>query len=349
MEILESSLNDTIDYISEKYGKGKYHASAIYKEIFRNGKCEFRKLEEFQKSQNLASKLFNDIQLQLLPVTKTYNDDGVTKFITKTNDNLTFETVVIPMKKYKTICISSQIGCKMGCLFCETGKMRFARNLSTTEIVGQLFYAKFVLNEDIKNIVFMGMGEPLDNFDNVMKAIDIFTQPLGFEFSLKSITISTAGLIEQINKLATSDYAQVNLAISINAPNEITRSEIMPINKKNPLQKLKQCLLNYPLKQNNTFFIEYVLIKDINDSIQDAEELVTLLNNLPVKVNLIPLNPACDSIFKSPTKENINDFYNELTKNNIFARKRIEKGQKVKAACGQLGTNIKNKKSRKYG
>lgn len=335
--ILDLTLDELILIFETQYQKGKYHANATYREIFRNGNCELRKVKEFQESAELAILLENDIDLNSNKVKQVFKENETEKFIFTDGDNQEYETVVVPMKSYKTLCISSQIGCKMGCTFCETGKMGFIRDLSVKEIIEQVYYAKVIKGLNIKNIVFMGMGEPLDNFNNLIKSINILTEPKGLNFSPNQITVSTVGIIKNIEKFA-NQKSKINLAISLNASNDIIRSEIMPINKNNSLTQLRYTLENYPLKHKGIFFIEYVLISGINDSIENAEELSEYLKDLPVKVNLIPYNKSKDSIYDSPSDETINSFFKVLQKNNIFARKRISKGRDIQAGCGQLNT-----------
>ncbi len=248
------------------------------------------------------------------------------------------------MKNHNTLCLSSQIGCKMGCIFCETGKMGFIRNLTVSEIVSQVYCARFVLKKNIKNLVFMGMGEPFDNFDNVIKSIDVLNDQRGFDFAHRHITISTAGLIKDIKKLSHLDYKNINLAISLNAPNERIRTSLMPINKKNSMKDLKIILEKYPLKKRGTFLIEYVLIRNINDSQKHAEEIAEYLKDIKVRFNLIPLNKTSTLDIKSTTDEEIHTFANYLEQKGVFVVKRWSKGSALFAACGQLG-NQRRKKS----
>jgi len=336
MNILELTLDDLISDFETFYDKGRFHAEGVYRGFYKDGVCIVRNLAEFEKSQELAKKISNDLQIDILPIKQKKSSEDTIKFTTQTKDNCEFESVIISMKKYKTICISSQIGCKMGCRFCETGKMGFIRSLTTAEIVGQIYQAKLLWGYNIKNIVFMGMGEPLDNFDNVMKAISIFTEPRGLNFNLSNITISTVGNPLFIEKLGLLNLQNLNLAISINAPNDIIRSSIMPINKIYSMEMLKKAMLKYPLKKSATFFIEYVLIKEVNDSIQCADELASFLCGLNVKINLIPYNASSNSEYMTPDDKTINNFYKHLTFKGLFVRKRVSKGDELKAACGQL-------------
>ncbi len=266
-------------------------------------------------------------------------EDGLIKFVTRLNDGLCIESVIIPMSSYSTLCVSSQVGCKMGCAFCETGSNGFYRNLNTEEIVGQIYTARFHFGYEIRNVVIMGMGEPLDNFDNVSQAIGIISDQRGFNIAKRHITLSTVGMAEGLKKLSGLGWQDLKLAISLNAPNDKIRSRIMPINHTFPMEKLRKALMDYPLKRKSVIFIEYVLIKGLNDTRESARQLAEYLKPLKTKVNLIPVNPNTysDTRFETPSQEDMNRFYSWLTENGLFVRKRTARGLGLMAACGQLG------------
>ena len=259
--------------------------------------------------------------------------------MTRLDDGLCIESVIIPMSSYSTVCISSQVGCKMGCAFCETGNNGFYRNLNTEEIIGQIHTARFHFGYEIRNVVFMGMGEPLDNFDNVIRAIGIISDQRRLNIARRHITVSTAGMAEGLHKLAASGGRDVKLAVSLNASNDTIRSRIMPINLAYPMRTLRQALIDYPLKRKSAILIEYVLIKGLNDSQESARQLAEYLKPLRTKVNLIPVNPGtyADCRFETPSREDVNRFYGWLTENGLFVRKRTARGLCLMAACGQLG------------
>ena len=227
----------------------------------------------------------------------------------------------------------------MGCLFCETGSNGFYRNLDTEEIVGQVYAARFHFGYDIRNVVLMGMGEPLNNFDNVVQAIRVLSDQRGLNIHRRHITVSTVGIINGIRKLAGLNWRDLNLAVSLNAPNDTIRSRIMPINRTAPMEKLRQALMDYPLKRKSAIFIEYVLINGLNDTRESARQLAEYLKPLKTKVNLIPVNPNtyADTRFETPSQEDMNRFYGWLTENGLFVRKRTARGLGLMAACGQLG------------
>lgn len=280
--------------------------------------------------------------------------DGSRKYLFRLEDNSLVETVLIKQPTRYTLCVSSQVGCAIGCKFCKTGLMGLSRNLKTSEIISQVIAVKediegragitSNLTEDFFNIVFMGMGEPLHNLDNVISTVKILNDPLGFNFSARRITVSTSGLVPAIKKFGESG-AGANLAVSLNATTDEVREKIMPINRKWPINDLLTALRAYPLKNRKKITIEYVLLKGINDSIADLKRLPALLRDIPVKVNLIPYNSNANLGFEPPSMEVINKWQETLLEKNITSTIRWSKGQDISAACGQLATeSIKAKK-----
>ncbi|MCD4678227.1 MAG: 23S rRNA (adenine(2503)-C(2))-methyltransferase RlmN [Desulfobacula sp.] len=337
MEILELTLDQLTCKFKQEFGKGLFHASALYREIFKYGNSNFFNAQEFVNSPAFAARLKNKIKLTPGQVIETFKEDNLTKFITALSDGEKIESVIIPMTNHHTLCVSSQVGCKMGCRFCETAKMGFRRNLQVAEITGQLFNARFILKENIKNIVFMGMGEPFDNFNHVIRAIRIMNEQKGFNIALRHITISTAGLISGIEKLGRLNMPGLRLAVSINAPDDKIRSRLMPLNKVAPLQKLKKVLERFELPKRGCFLFEYILIKGLNDSPKDAIKLAEYIKPLPVRLNLIPYNRVNGFNYESPCDDDMHRFADILTSRGIFVIKRWSKGRSVAAGCGQLG------------
>ena len=337
LNILELTCDEFTEELKIRYGKGTYHATVIYREIFRNGNMRFRDIPELSKSKKFMDLLENDLRVNIYPVASQINEAGLIKFITRLKHGHEIESVIVPMATRSTLCISSQIGCKMGCFFCETAQMGFHRNLSIEEIIGQVFTAKFHFGVDIRNVVFMGMGEPLDNFRNVIQAIRIISDQKGFNIAKRYITLSTIGKIDGIRQLAEQKWPTLKLAISLNAPNDGVRSQIMPMNRMWPMKRLKRALMDYPLKKSGVFMMEYVLIKHVNDSRDQVRELARFLEPLRVRINVIPYNPRSDSPFKSPSSDEVERFCGWLVDEKMFVRKRSVKGQHIMAACGQLG------------
>lgn len=337
MELLNLTLGQLTTIFQQEFQKGGFHAAVLFREVFKNGNPQFLNADEFIKSPKFASQLENRMVLSPGKVVERIHEDGLTKFVTRLVDHQKIESVIIPMTNHKTLCVSSQVGCRMGCRFCETGKMGFVRNLDVNEITGQLFNARFVLKEPVKNIVFMGMGEPFDNFDNVTRAIRVMNEQKGFDVAHRHITISTAGMTRGIKRLAGLGMKGLRLAVSINAPDDRTRSFLMPINTSASLEELKKTLKEFPLPQRGCFLFEYILIKGLNDSQKDAITLADYIKPLPVRLNLIPYNPVDGFNYASPSDDEMNRFADTLTKNGIFVIKRWSRGRSVCAGCGQLG------------
>lgn len=264
------------------------------------------------------------------------SQDKSEKFLLETADKLLIEMVLMPHDKRTTLCISCQVGCKMGCTFCQTGKMGFKRNLTSGEIVAQLFIANHALASrgKVTNVVFMGMGEPLDNYDEVVKACSLMISPSGFGLSKSRVTISTSGLIPAIKRLGVD--LPVRLAISLHSADEEKRSRMMPINRTYSLKELKQTLLEYPAPARYGITFEYVMIEGVNDTIEDAKKLVTYLHGLKAKVNLIPVNHFPGVQMKASSSERLNTFQSYLSTRSIPAPIRYSRGQDISGGCGQL-------------
>ncbi|MEC7839267.1 MAG: 23S rRNA (adenine(2503)-C(2))-methyltransferase RlmN [Chlamydiota bacterium] len=265
--------------------------------------------------------------------------DTSEKFLLKTNDGHLFEMVLMPYDNRATLCISSQIGCKMGCTFCQTGKMGLARNLSSGEILSQIILANQLMIEKgmdriVSNIVFMGMGEPLDNYDSVVKACATMIDDKGFGLSKSRVTVSTSGLIPEIRKLGRD--LPVRLAISLHNADEAKRSAMMPVNRKYSLADLKEALIEYPAPSRHGITFEYVMIEGENDTIQDAKKLVKYLHGIKAKVNLIPINNFPGIEMHPSSADRIRTFQKYLSDRSIPAPVRYSRGQDVSGGCGQL-------------
>ncbi len=326
--------------LNRRYGKGLYQTAAVYREVFKRGNLLFSTAPEFKNSPALAGVLEADLGLPGCRIA-AIQEDSVVKFAVMLSDGNLIESVIIPTRSRATLCLSSQVGCRMGCVFCTTGRMGLLRNLTVEEIVWQVYAARFVLNQKIDNLVFMGMGEPLDNFDNVIQAIQVLTDQRGLDFPLRRITISTAGLVEGLAELSALNMPNLRLAVSLNATDNPLRSRLMPINRRYPLEMLREALAAVPLGRDSVLFIEYVLLKDINDAEEHARALAAYLQGLKVRINLIAYNPGEQAAFCAPLPETIRRFQNRLTAAGLFTRLRPEHGRRIKAACGQLGATLK--------
>jgi 23S rRNA (adenine2503-C2)-methyltransferase len=340
IKLLELTFSELTSELKNRYGKGAYHASAIFREIYVNGNPGLGKSPELLFTKTLCRQLCRDLEINLNPIREIKKEEGLIKFVTGLNDGLEIESVIVPMATHYTLCVSTQVGCKMGCRFCETARLGFLRNLSVEEIVGQLYTAKFRFGAHVRNVVFMGMGEPLDNYDHVVQAIRIMEDQRGFDISKRYVSVSTAGRIDGIRKLAALNWPQLNLAVSLNASNDQIRSKIMPINNIYPMDKLREALVDFPMKKNGAVYIEYVLIKNLNDRREHARQLADYLGNLKVKVNLIPYNPLTTSCFEAPDEKDVSRFLDWLVEEKIFVRKRSTKGRDIAAGCGQLGNKL---------
>ena len=263
--------------------------------------------------------------------------DGTRKYLFELRDGRYIESVSIPMKEHLTLCISTQVGCQLGCAFCLTGKQGFFRNLETGEILGQILAAQRDAPPTLRisNLVLMGMGEPLLNYANVTKAIRLMLAEEGLNFSNRKITLSTAGIVPNMRELGQEDFT-INLAVSLNAPTNDLRSELMPINRTYPLEELLAACRNYPLPERRRITFEYILIKQVNDAPAQAKELAQILQGIRCKINLIPLNPTSRSTYQPPTESAMLEFQEILANRGYSAFIRASKGADISAACGQL-------------
>jgi 23S rRNA (adenine2503-C2)-methyltransferase len=331
----------TLDQFEEemrrRYGKGRYHATAAYRRIMQQGSLALDALVEFRNSGQLAEALQRDIELTLPEVVAHQQEGNVIKFVTRLSDGLQVESVILPMATHTSLCISCQVGCRQGCRFCQTAQNGLLRNLSAQEMVGQVLAARLHFNCQVRNIVFMGMGEPMDNLAAVTQAIRVLTDQRGLGLAHRHITVSTAGLVDGIRKLAALNWPHLKLAISLNAPNDALRSQLMPVNRRFPMEALRQALLDYPLGKKGVFFMEYVLIKNVNDSREHARQLAAYLKPLPVRLNLIGYNPQGRTPFAAPDAVDLERFKGWLVDEKVFVRLRTARGQSITAACGQLG------------
>ncbi|APJ03897.1 23S rRNA (adenine(2503)-C(2))-methyltransferase RlmN [Silvanigrella aquatica] len=297
--------------------------------------------------KHLREKLAADFNWSLPKIdTILPSDDGSEKILLKLHDGLFAECVLMPSDNRVTLCVSSQVGCRMACTFCQTGKMGLTRNLTTGEILVQVVIANMrlvernILNRKVTNIVFMGMGEPLDNYNNVINACKAFIDPKLFALSKHKVTVSTSGLVPEIMRLGND--VPVALAISLHTADDAQRSGMMPVNKKYSLEELKKALLNYPVQTRHGITFEYVMIQGTNDSIAHAKKLVKFLHGLKAKVNLIPMNPHPGAVNMVATDFNqMREFQKYLSDRSIPAPVRYSRGQDVSAACGQLATKRK--------
>lgn len=322
-------MEDLVSSLGEK----PYRVHQIYEWIFQKDVSSIGEMTNLSK--NLRNQLSELSYISRLSIAdKRVSKDGTEKYLLMLEDGNSIESVLIPDEDRLTLCISTQVGCKLNCAFCLTGKGGFIRNLNHYEIIEQILSVRRE-KKDIINIVLMGMGEPLDNYENVIKSIKTMISPHGLKIPAKRITLSTSGLIPEIKKLAKENL-KINLAVSLNASDNETRDKIMPLSKKYPIEELLKTLKEYPLPPNRRITFEYVMIKRLNDSIEDAKKLSNILKGIKCKINLIPFNSYEGVDYEAPDYKNVEDFRNILISQHYTTIIRKSKGADISAACGQL-------------
>lgn len=339
MDFKQATANEAEDWMTA-IGEKPYRARQVRAWVFSRGVSDFAQMTDLSKSfrETIAQKA---IVTQIKEVKRDVSVDGTIKFLFGLDDGATIESVYMPGADRVTLCISTQVGCKLNCKFCLTGKNGFTRNLSAAEIVDQLIQVKNrVPGGRVTNLVLMGMGEPLDNYDATVKALRIITEPDLNLIGARKITLSTAGVVPAILRLA-DDFSKVKLAVSLNAPTNEKRNQIMPINKKYPIESLMAALKNWPLPHGRRITFEYVLLGGFNDSDADAVELCKVTRGIASKINLIPYNPCPGLPFERPSLERVEGFRSVLIKNNRTVTVRESRGSDILASCGQLRQAVK--------
>jgi 23S rRNA (adenine2503-C2)-methyltransferase len=320
----------------EARGCERFHARQLYRWIYKRGVVDFEKMTDLSK--DLRARLAADFEVVTpVLVSDIRSIDGTRKFVLELADHRRIEAVFIPDTPAMTFCISTQVGCAMGCGFCLTGKMGLVRNLTAGEIAGQvrlLANATHMLDHPF-NIVLMGMGEPLHNYDPTMKALRILHSEHGLAVSPRRVTLSTVGIVPGLQRLA-KEPLMPNLAISLHATTDEQRSELVPPNRKYPLAEILETCRQFPLKRRSRITFEYVMLDGVNDTPEDARRLARLLSGIKAKVNLIPLNPAPGIPFERPPDERIDRFAQILADRHFTVSVRKSRGQDIRAACGQL-------------
>ena len=331
-------------------GEKAFRASQVLKWIHQQGVDDFARMSNLSKALRLR---LDEIAVVEVPevITMQASNDGTRKWLLRLGDGNAIETVFIPEGDRGTLCVSSQVGCSLNCSFCSTARQGYNRNLTTAEIIAQLWVANRELGHQadgdrvISNVVMMGMGEPLLNFDNVVAAMHIMMDDFGYGLSKRRITLSTAGVVPALERLR--DTCDVSLAVSLHATRDVLRDELVPINRKYPIAELLDACRSYvaiALRRRITF--EYVMLAGINDSDEDARRLVALLHDVPSKVNLIPFNPFPDSPYRSSSRSVINRFRDIIMEGGIVTVTRKTRGEDIDAACGQLAGKIQDRTRR---
>ena len=330
--IYNYSLTDLEEYFLNHNDK-KFRAMQVFEWLY------IKRVKSFDEMTNLKKEVIEllkkDFYLSTIKITKVEEDVDVNKFLFELKDNEKIEAVLMNHDYGNSLCISTQVGCNMGCRFCESGRLKKVRNLETHEMVEQILTIEEYIQKRISHVVVMGIGEPFDNYDNLVKFIEIINHPKGIALVSRHITVSTCGVVPKIKEFSSLPY-QVNLAISLHAPNNEIRNQIMPINKAYQIEELISVLKDYIKKTNRRVTFEYILLKDVNDHEENALELIKLVRGMNCYINLIPYNETNNIKFKRSDYETITKFYDILKKNKINATIRREFGSKISAACGQL-------------
>ena len=335
MNIYGCNLEDLKTYF-KSINEKEFKAIQVYEWLYK------KRIENFEEMSNIKKevieKLKTDYNLNRLKILEKREDKDVCKYLFELKDKNKIEAVLMNHDYGNSLCVSTQVGCNMSCAFCESGRLKKVRNLEAHEMVLQILQVEKDLNIRISHVVLMGIGEPFDNYDNVIKFINIINNPKGIDIGARHITVSTSGLVNKIEKFK-EDCNQVNLAISLHAPNNKLRNELMPVNKAFPIEVLINSVKEYIKKTNRRVTFEYIMLDKVNDTEECAKELAILLKGINCYVNLIPYNETTHIKYKKSKKEQIMKFYDILKKNKINVTIRKEFGSKVKAACGQLRSN----------
>lgn len=355
---MEAPLKNLLDFDQEGLqlffqglGEKPYRAQQVLKWIHQIGVKDIDMMSNLSKSLRTKLKSVAHIELPEI-VFEQLSDDGTQKWLLRLNDGNCIETVFIPEISRGTLCVSSQVGCVVNCSFCSTAQQGFNRNLTVAEIIGQVWLAVRSLSDGslrhdhtVSNIVMMGMGEPLLNFDNVVKAMNLMMDDFAYGFSKRRVTLSTSGVVPALRRL--SEISEVALAISLHAPNDELRDRLVPINKKYPLAELLEVCQNYFKEDSRRrITMEYVMLEGVNDQPEHARQLIKILKGIPVKVNLIPFNPFPNTIYRRSSLPIIENFKNILMKAGLNTITRKIRGEDIDAACGQLVGRVQDRSYR---
>ncbi len=314
-------------------GEKKYKATQVFEWLYRHNEYDINKFSNIKKDN--IDKMLDDFTTDFIKIEKVLEGVDVKKFLFRMLDGEKIEAVLMEHNYGLSVCVSSQVGCNMGCRFCESGRLKKVRNLEAYEIVEQILLIQKYIGKRIDSVVIMGIGEPFDNYDNIIRFIRIINDAKGLAIGARHITVSTCGLVPKIDEFSNLDL-QVNLALSLHGATDEVRGRIMPVNKVYNVDTVIAAIKRYIAKTNRRVTIEYVMLNMVNDNLEDAKSLAKLLKGMNVYVNLIPYNETRNIDFSKSSKERINKFYDYLIKNGINVTVRREFGGNIKAACGQL-------------
>lgn len=340
---MQSIYGMTVEMLEEYFisiNDKKFRAVQVYEALYKK---RIKNIDDAPNiPTNIKNKIKEDFDTNLITIISKQESSDVNKYLFKLKDGNTVEAVLMRHDYGTSICISSQVGCNMGCKFCESGRLKKVRNLDASEMVMQILLVEEDIEDRITHIVIMGIGEPFDNYDNVMNFVRIVNHPKGIAIGTRHITISTCGVVPKIYQFMEED-GQVNLAVSLHAPNNSIRDKLMPINKVYKIEDVMEAIREYIKKTNRRVTFEYILLKGINDSTENAKELAKLIRGMNAYVNLIPYNETENLGFKRCDKDSIMRFYDILKKEKISVTIRKEFGGNIDAACGQLRANYNRK------
>lgn len=350
MSVLPAKINlmgmtypELFHFCVEDLGERPFRAKQLFRWIYRNRVSDFNRMSDLSKSFRQRLTEIAEVVPPAVAQSKSAAD-GTRKWLIQVGGDNLIETVFIPEPKRGTLCISSQVGCKLNCQFCSTGKQGFNRDLTTQEIIGQLWQA-CAMGASVTNVVMMGMGEPLLNFEAVSRALSIMRHADGFDFPKRRVTVSTAGMVPYIDRLSTE--CDVALAVSLHAPNDALRDQLVPLNKKYKLSSLLSACQRYTTRAKKTkITMEYVMLRDVNDRPEHALQLAKCLKRVPCKINLIPFNPFPGAPFARSTEETIQAFRHSLVESGYVVTVRKTRGEDIDAACGQLAGKVMDKTRR---
>ena len=334
-------------------GEKPYRARQLLRWIYQNGVVDLSSMTDLSKY--LRQTLSESARIELPSVlSRRDSADGTVKWLFASGSGQAVETVFIPEADRGTLCLSSQVGCALNCAFCATGAQGFNRNLSAAEIIGQVWHANQALPRRtngkfaVTNVVFMGMGEPLANYRNLIPAVRLLVSDLAYGISRRRVTVSTSGIVPQIDKLG--DECNVALAVSLHAPNDDLRNRLVPINRFHPIDELLAACWRYAAKHTNRFVtFEYVMLRGVNDDLRHADELAGLFEGKPAKINLIPFNPFTGNEFKRSSAETIRHFQDRLRQRDLIVTTRKTRGEDIDAACGQLAGKVRDRVRTRLG
>ncbi len=333
-DLRDLSLSALEGLVRELGGK-PYRAKQLVRWLYKGGAHSVDDMSDLSKSFRVQLKDLTRLNWYA-PVKIEHSKDGTKKLLHEMRDGARVESVLMPEEDHSTLCVSSQVGCRMGCAFCRTATLGFKRSLTPSEILGQVLAGRELSDENrpLTNLVFMGMGEPLDNLDNLLIALDHILGPHGLQMSQRKVTVSTVGRVDKLVALAAGTWA--SLAVSLNAPNDEVRNRLMPINRRYDMAALHKALASYPLKPTRRITLEYVLLGGVNDSLAQADELVEWAKGLKCKINLIPFNSFEGSAFRPPDPNQVWLFKERLAERHLTAMERKARGCDISAACGTL-------------